>query len=250
MELLKRFLPRLITLAVVCAISLFGAVRQQTVQTTAAVQTRPTVIIDAGHGGFDGGAVANDGTVEKDINLSISLKVCELLRFNGYEVMMTRTEDTGTEDDSSGKISARKVSDLKNRLELMNSNPDAVFVSIHLNKFTTSAANGAQVFYSPNTDASGILGESIQSSVISMLQPENTRVIKRGTSSTYLLHKAQIPAVIVECGFLSNSAELKRLKEEDYQSKMAFCVAVGIIKFFEEKEDNNGIQSKNAVRLQ
>lgn len=144
---------------------------------------------------------------------------------------MTRTEDTGTEDDSSERISARKKSDLKNRLRLINSREDAVFVSIHLNKFTTSAASGAQVFYSPEREESRLLGDSIQKSIVSMLQPDNKRVIKKGNSSTYLLHNAKIPAVIVECGFLSNSAELLRLKDDKYRSQMAYCIAAGITEY-------------------
>ena len=206
------------------------------VQTSARAYTRHTVIIDAGHGGFDGGAVANDGTIEKDINLSISLKLCEMLKFNGYKVIMTRTDDTSTED-KEGSIRSKKVSDLKNRLKLMSENPDAVYVSIHLNKFTTSAASGAQVFYSPNFDESKDLGECIQKSIVNLIQPENTRVIKKGTSAAYLLHNAKAPAVIVGCCFLSNPKELNNLKDNEYQTRMAFAITGGILDFFSEKDD-------------
>lgn len=186
------------------------------------------IIIDAGHGGFDGGAVATDGTSEKDINLTIALSLGEMLSTFGYDVIYTRTFDTGTEDDSDLSISKRKVSDLNNRLKIMEDNADAIFVSIHLNKFTTTTVNGAQVFYSDNNAQSKDLGVSIQNSIVSLLQKENKRVVKKSDSSTFLLKKATIPAVIVECGFISNTKELELLKDEKYQRKMAFSVFLGI----------------------
>ena len=194
-----------------------------------------TVILDAGHGGFDGGAVAPDGTVEKDINLKIALTAEKLLHFNGFEVIMTRTEDTATEDDSSAVTAVRKRSDLKNRLALMKKYPNSVYVSIHLNKFTTSAASGSQVFYAKGQERSELLGDCIQKSVVSMLQPENKRTVKPGTSKVFLLDNAVVPAVIVECGFLSNHRELELLKNEDYQTKLAFAVTAGITDYFSEE---------------
>lgn len=186
---------------------------------------------NSAHGGFDGGAVADDGTPEKDINLSISLKLASMLRFHGYNVILTRDTDRGTETDSSQSIANRKKSDMGERLKIINENPDAVFVSIHLNKFTSSSAIGAQVFYSPNNHLSHELGLSLQNTVKALLQPENERTIKKGTKSTYLLYKAQIPAVIVECGFLSNKKELALLKSEEYGSKMAFAILCGILNY-------------------
>ena len=195
---------------------------------------RPTVILDAGHGGFDGGAVASDGTVEKEINLKIALKLKEFLRLGGYEVVMTRDSDVSTDDVETDKIAARKKSDLKNRLK---DYPDAVFVSIHLNKFTTSAAAGSQVFYGAGREESKKLGEDIQKAIVRLLQPENTRVNKKATSSTYILYNATLPAVLVECGFLSNTAELKRLKTEEYQNKMAFGIFCGIMNYYKIAEE-------------
>lgn len=230
--MLKRFTPQIALLFIICLIAAFGYVKSEVTPTGADADTVKTVIIDAGHGGFDGGASAADGTVEKDINLSISQKVCALLRFNGYNVIMTRTEDTGTEDDESVAIAKRKKSDLSNRLQVMKDNPDAIFVSIHLNKFTTSAANGAQVFYTKNYDEAYTLAQSVQQSITTLIQPENTRVVKQGTDSTYLLKNAAVPAIIVECGFLSNKAELEKLKNDDYQSQMAFAIVGGIMDFY------------------
>ena len=189
-------------------------------------------MVNPAHGGFDGGAVASDGTVEKDINLNIAMVLRRFVEQSGFNVIMTRTSDSATDDVETKAIAARKKSDLKNRLELMRDYPDAIFVSIHLNKFTTSAASGAQVFYSKTDSRSKTLGECIQKSVVGLLQPENTRVIKQGTDSTYLLKNATVPAVIVECGFLSNHSELEKLKNEEYQSKMAFAVYCGILEYY------------------
>ena len=234
MNMLKRFTPQLALLTVICIIAAFGYVKTEFIGANTLPDTTPTVIIDAGHGGFDGGATAVDGTVEKDINLQIALKTARLLRLNGFDVIMTRSEDTGTEDDESVAIAKRKKSDLTNRLQIMKDNPDAVFVSIHLNKFTTSAANGAQVFYTKNRKEALCLAQSLQKSIKTLLQPQNDRVVKQGTNSTFLLKNAVVPTVIVECGFLSNKAELEKLKSEDYQSQMAFAVVCGITDYFKQ----------------
>ena len=209
----------------------FGNNAAEVLFTNAEAENQKTIIVDAGHGGFDGGAVADDGTPEKDINLNIALKLASMLRFHGYNVIMTRTADTGTELDSSETIANRKKSDMGERLRIINENPDAVFVSVHLNKFTSSSAKGAQVFYSPNNMSSMELGQSLQKTIKELIQPENERTIKKATKSTYLLYKAEIPAVIVECGFLSNKGELALLKSDEYQSKMAFAVLCGILNY-------------------
>ena len=191
---------------------------------------------NAGHGGFDGGAVALDGTVEKDINLEITLTLADFLRSAGYRVILTREADVSTDDVETDKIATRKKGDLKNRLELMRDYPQAVFVSIHLNKFTTSTACGAQIFYCGGTEQSQELGEAIRNKIVSLLQPENERVNKQATSSTYILYNATVPAVLVECGFISNSVELKKLKTEQYQTQMAFSIFCGITDYFKNKE--------------
>lgn len=228
----KKFLTAIICLfSAVCVLSVSYNYSNVSKYAVAKVYTQKTVIIDAGHGGFDGGAVANDGTMEKNINLNIALAVGDMLSLNGIKVIYTRTEDKGTEDSDSESIRNRKRSDLNNRLKIMKENPEAVFVSVHLNKFTTSTAKGAQVFYSDNFEDSKVLGGLIQESIKNRIQKENHRVIKKGTSDTFLLHNATVPAVIVECGFLSNSSELELLKSEEYQGKMAFAVFCGINDF-------------------
>lgn len=119
----------------------------------------------------------------------------------------------------------------------MHNNPDAIFVSVHLNKFTTSNAKGSQIFYSKQDEMSKHLGEYIRYNIVNLLQPDNTRVNKQATSQTFLLHRATVPAVLVECGFLSNSAELAMLKTENYQNEMAFCIFCGINDYFLNKKE-------------
>lgn len=243
MSVLKKHHIAVWQIALLLIVSMVSAVvvtRKPGYAASADAASTKTVILDAGHGGFDGGAVASDGTVEKDINLNISLTLESLLKQSGFCVIMTRVTDVSTDDTESSVIASKKRSDLQNRLNLMRDYPQAVFVSIHLNKFTTSSASGSQVFYSKNEDAKN-LGEHIQRSIIGLIQHDNTRVNKQATSSTYLLYNATIPAVLVECGFLSNKQELEKLKRQDYQEKMAFSIYCGILEYFKEKDDGGKV---------
>lgn len=198
---------------------------------------KPTVIIDAGHGGFDGGASTDDGVPEKNINLNISLYLEKELKKAGYKTIMIRTEDISVEDEGLSGIRARKHSDLINRMKVMEETDSAIFVSVHQNHFSQSYVHGTQVFYSPNeSEYSSKLAQCIQTSVVEALQPDNTRQIKRCGTSVYLMYNAKKPAVLVECGFLSNYEESEKLKTDDYQRKMAASIAAGIIKFSTEKD--------------
>ena len=193
--------------------------------------TQKTVIVDAGHGGDDGGAIGIDGTVEKDINLDIALKLEKILKFYGFNVIMTRTQDVMTCDDGLDSLRKRKISDIHNRFELMRKNPDAIFISVHQNKFEDSSQHGTQVFYSGNDERSKELAEAIQTSVTLTLQRKNDRVVKKSGSGIYLLYHAKVPAVLVECGFISNSDEVKKLKDESYRMKLAILIADGLLKY-------------------
>ena len=189
----------------------------------------PCIIIDAGHGGFDGGASTDDGYPEKHINLNISLLLSEYLTAFGYETILTRSSDISLEDNGVTTIRKRKTSDLYNRMEIMKKTDNAIFISIHQNHFSQEKYSGMQVFYSPSfSDESSVLAEYIQKCTTENLQPNNTRKIKECTSSVYLIHKAVKPAVLVECGFLSNQNEAQLLKTEAYQKKIALCIAMGI----------------------
>ena len=185
---------------------------------------------NSAHGGFDGGAMAPDGTSEKDINLSIAKKLKDFLQYMGFRVLMTREDDVSTE--TNNEENNKKLSDLKNRIALMSENKDSIFVSIHLNKFTTTKAVGAQVFYSKNSEDSELLAECIQTSLVSHIQPDNQRKIKKSNNSIFLLKKSYIPSIIIECGFLSNYEELTLLKDDTYQSKIAFSIYCGLLKYF------------------
>lgn len=193
---------------------------------------QPIVIIDAGHGGFDGGAVAEDGTVEKDINLSIALYLQEYLSVFDIKTIMIRETDCSVEDDGLNTIRQRKTSDLHNRMKLMEETDNAIFISIHQNKYPDGKYSGTQVFYSPKTkEESQALAQTIQDCVINTLQKDNKRQIKECGTSVYLMYNAVKPAVLVECGFLSNYEETNKLKTPEYQKKIAFCIAVGIQKY-------------------
>ncbi len=188
----------------------------------------PVIVIDAGHGGEDGGASAN-GLLEKDINLSIALKLRDMLTISGYKVVMTRDSDVSVYDSTADTTREKKVSDLKNRAEMINSSKNNILVSIHQNKFEQSQYFGTQMFYSKNDPKSAVLAEELRKSVTGMLQPDNKRELKQADSNIYILDKAQVPAVIVECGFLSNEEEAKKLADSDYQQKMAFAIYSGIL---------------------
>lgn len=193
----------------------------------------PVIIIDAGHGGVDGGSVGADGTVEKDINLAISLKLRDMLELYGFETVMIREEDKSIHSDDAETIREKKVSDLHNRLKIINSTDNCLFVSIHQNYFEQSKYSGAQVFYSPNDERSEQLASIMQQTIVDTLQADNNRKIKKADKSLYLLYKTQCPAIMVECGFMSNESELNLLKSEDYQKQMALSITNGILKYME-----------------
>ncbi len=201
------------------------------------VSQPPVVIIDAGHGGIDGGAVSSDGTSEKNINLSIALKLEDLLNSCGISTVMTRTEDVSIHDAQAQTVRQKKVSDIHNRLKIIEEHEDSVFISIHLNYYPSSSCVGTQVFYSKNNIQSEALASNIQASVVEFIQPNNSRAIKKAGTNIYLLYHAQIPAVLVECGFLSNYEDTKKLKDENYQKQMAFSIMNGILEYLNCSEE-------------
>ena len=144
---------------------------------------------------------------------------------------MIRDTDVSIYDSSSSTISEKKVSDLHNRLSIINSSADNILISIHQNKFEQSKYYGAQMFYSPNNSESQYLAESIRQSVTGLLQPENKRELKSADKTIYILNNATVPAVIVECGFLSNPDEAQKLSTEEYRSKMAFAIYCGFLDY-------------------
>lgn len=198
-------------------------------------EAKPTIIIDAGHGGEDGGAQVDD-VLEKDINLNIANKLADILRLCGYNVTEIRDSDISVYDEGADTLREKKVSDLKKRVEIFNSSQNNIVVSIHQNKFDNSTYHGAQIFYSVNNDKSRVLAEAVRQSVVQLIQNDNTRELKPASSDIYVLDNATVPAVIVECGFLSNPQERSDLLNEDYQSKMAYSIAMGVLEYTEASE--------------
>lgn len=188
---------------------------------------RPTVVLDPGHGGEDGGALSPNGVRESDLNLAISLRTRDLLRFLGARVVMTRETDVSIHSPEAGTITEKKVSDLKNRVRLVAQTPNAVLVSIHQNMFSQSKYYGTQVFYAA-TAGSQAIAESLQAGFAAELDPTNHRQAKP-SENVYLLQKISCPAVLVECGFLSNPREEGLLQSEAYQKKLAAVLAAGIV---------------------
>lgn len=194
-----------------------------------------TILIDAGHGGADGGASAN-GLTEKDINLSVALKLKEIIEQNGGTAAMTRDGDYSTADDNRTDGTSAKKSDLKRRREMISESGANMFVSIHMNKFPQEKYWGAQVFYADTPDNSRKLGEAIQAALPHVLNDNNKRAAKKTNGSIYILKNAAVPSVIVECGFLSNPGDAEKLKNEDYQSKLANAVFEGICDYLKDAD--------------
>lgn len=184
-----------------------------------------TVLIDPGHGGFDGGTVAEDGTVEKHLNLAVSLCLRDMLYICGVPVQMTRDTDVGLEEEFSTTIRSKKVSDMQNRLTMYNEAD--VVISIHQNHFSVPKYWGTQVFYASKRPESALLAEEIRAAVMGWMQPDNNRETKKATDGVYLLSHTSTPAVLVECGFLSNPEERNKLKTTAYRQQLAFAIMAG-----------------------
>lgn len=238
---LKKIVPYFIITVIVVGLVFVSVNNDNDITEQSNSNTSPVIIIDAGHGNPDGGAVSSDGTQEQYINLDIARKINEYLQELGYETIMTRTDDDSIHDPSADTIRQKKVSDIHNRLKIIQDNPDSIFVSVHLNYYTESKYNGAQVFYSPNDVKSEHLAQCIQNSVVSLLQPDNTRQIKKSDSSIFLLYHSTVPSVMVECGFLSNPEETRKLKEDDYRRQMATAICKGIIKYINSSENFSAV---------
>lgn len=221
---------------IICAVLFLGAVIASLRSITrvkpviADISSLPVIIIDAGHGGIDGGAVAG-GIVEKDINLAICRVLRDIFVANGFDVVMTRDSDISIHDEGITSVKKQKTSDLHNRLAIVNSYPDAIFLSIHQNKYDSGKAKGAQIFYSPNNPQSRELAELMQKDFVSMLQPDNNRKCKKAGKNLYLMYQAKCPAVLIESGFLSNSEELAKLTNTDYQAQIAFTAFCSVMRF-------------------
>ena len=177
------------------------------------------------------GAVAQDGTSEASINLSIVQKTQKLLETSGCTVILTRSDENGIYDLDSNTIRQKKVSDMKNRADIGNKSNAEIFVSIHLNKISNSKYSGWQTFYKDNDENSQKLSTCIQENLNYSINKENKRVIAKAPN-IYLSKNLEIPFSIVECGFLSNTEECNLLKTDNYQKKMAWGIYTGIMDYF------------------
>lgn len=192
---------------------------------------RVNLVIDPGHGGIDAGTIGTDGAKEKDINLSIALILYDFAMVSGISAFLTRDGDYlvyGENDDKTR-------SDLYNRMDYINSIENSVLISIHQNHFEDEKEWGMQVWYSPNDDLSKILADNILKIDKLNIQQENTRLNKRSDNSYYLLYKSSVPSVMVECGFMSNNEENKKLQENVYQMQLAYSIMLGFSEFLTEE---------------
>lgn len=218
--------------------ALFGLKQQFRMEKTVFFPTRTpnsVLIIDAGHGGEDGGAVSNSGTIESHINLEIALRVAALSDLYGIHHVLLRDSDCSLHDDTCNTLREKKVSDLRNRVNMIENTENAVLLSIHQNTFSNQRYRGAQVFYGTHEDSLSY-AKIVQSILHSKIDPENTRVPAKIPSSVYLMNHITCPAILVECGFLSNPEEDTLLNTKEYQTKIALALTASYIHYQETTE--------------
>ena len=194
------------------------------------LEREQTIVIDAGHGGEDGGATSCTGILESQFNLEIALRLNDLMRLLGYDTRMVRTTDQSVYTEGK-TIAQKKVSDLKERVKLVNETEDALLLSIHQNTFPDSRYSGAQVFYGPEGE-SRELASSLQDALCKFLNPGSNRKSKPA-EGVYLMRHIDCTGILVECGFLSNAAEEAKLRDGEYQKKLCCVIASTVGKFLD-----------------
>lgn len=234
----------LIILILTCAVVNIPSHKESVEQVWKAA-ARPVVVIDPGHGGMDGGAEGSDGTIEKDINLKISMKLKEKLEADGIRVIMTRNSDTGLSGESQDEtIRFIKSRDMHERKRIIDEADPALTISIHLNSFTQDdSVKGAQVFYpmdgeDDTVESSRLAAEIIQKNLNSDINTDKKRT-EMGKNDVYLFQNISSPIVIAECGFLSNEEDLMNLKNEGFQEKISKSLKASISKYLKENGNNN-----------
>ena len=220
--------------------STVGAFLASPVESSVTAQTggaKSTFVIDAGHGGEDGGASTYGEVTEKELNLLISQNLADILRFAGFKVIMTRTEDILLYDKNSDYKGHKKSQDLSNRLRIARESGRGILVSIHMNAFPEAKYSGLQVYYSQNDKSSLLLAQMLQDYTKTALLPSNERKVKSADSNIYLLDRYENVGVLIECGFMSNPDEYERLCSEEYQKQLA-AVFFSAISDFEDSSEN------------
>jgi N-acetylmuramoyl-L-alanine amidase len=195
----------------------------------------PIVLIDAGHGGEDGGAVGLGGILEKEINLGVSKKLELVLNLCGINTDMTRRGDEALYSENEETTRQRKVADIKKRVEWVQSTPEAILISVHQNSFPQDNCKGAQVFYSRANIKSKDFAEVVQASLKDGLDRDNRRKAKVSDKTIYLLNNVNCPAILIECGFISNTEECTKLPEKEYQKELCFSILCGIIEYVKQR---------------
>ena len=228
-----KILNRLVALLLIISIAIFGArlIEAKYVYANSdQINIGQVIIIDAGHGGEDPGAIGINGKYEKDLNLQIALVIGEELKSRGYTVVYTRTQDKMLYLPEENIKGMRKISDLKNRCKLTEEYENGILVSIHMNSYGASKYSGLQVYYMDGNEESALLATKIQQSVKNSLQPNNKRQIKGG-KDMYILEHSNLNAVLIECGFLTNAEECEKLSQKEYQKELSFAIIYGIIEY-------------------
>ena len=191
----------------------------------------PVLVIDAGHGGIDSGAIAADGTKESDINLAIALKLRALAEFCGLDNVMVRKDDS-TMSDTPDYSEHR---DLERRAEIVNNSGDCVYISVHQNCYPTGQPSGSLVIYSDKKGSEN-LGKITHSNLITNLNPDNRRIAEPAYDKYYILSHVDCPAILVECGFMSNFSEIESLKSPSYQSSIAVVLMASFLQYTQNLE--------------
>lgn len=244
----KRSLKKVLALAVTAALVIAGAAaiwpHRQAKSAFAPVRlSEKQLVLDAGHGGEDGGAVSLTGVPESGVNLSITLKLDQLLGFYGVCPILLRETDISLHDPEADTLRKKKVSDLRNRVAAIESVENAVLLSIHQNTFSNAAYHGAQTFYRAGEESKA-LAQLMQDTLREGADPENRRTPTKIPDSIYLMKHITCPAVLVECGFLSNPAEEARLRNDGYQTRLAACMASALLR---SGEIQGGKASENVI---
>ncbi len=213
-------------------LAICARITERALPTAAAASTKPVIVLDAGHGGLDSGAVGATGVLEKDVNLSIVLALRDMFEMSGFEVVLTRDEDISIYDPGIEGIRNQKLNDMDNRLEIIQKYPDSIFLCIHQNNFTDPKYFGGQMFYNNNNPQNRTLAQIMQNK-FAQLQPGNGREIKLTGEELFLLKSNKNPSLMIECGFLSNPEEEQKLSTWEYQQKVAFTIYGGVMEFID-----------------
>lgn len=226
MKYLKKFWPLYMITGVLFVISALSTESFiETIAENTPVPRNYTIIIDPGHGGIDGGATSCTGVLESQINLEIGLRLNDLCHLMGYHTRMTRTSDVSIYTEGNS-IAAKKASDLRQRVKIVNDTENAILISLHQNIFSDSQYSGAQVFYT-DTQGSSELAQILQAAFVESINTGSSRKAKAATN-IYLMRHIQKTGILVECGFLSNPEEEAKLRSENYQKEIC-CVIVSAL---------------------